>query len=63
MMMSIKKAKAELQKLKDIVKPERQKFFMRIHGETEAETLARYGIDDWPEGATFWEIWPEELNV
>jgi hypothetical protein len=61
-MTSVKKAKAELQKLKDIVKPERQEFFMRIHGETEAEALARYRVDEWPEGAIFWEILPDELN-
>ena len=62
-MTSVRSAKAELQKLKDIVKPQRQTMFMRIHGETEVETLARYGIDQWPEGAIFCEIWPDELNV
>jgi hypothetical protein len=62
-MTSVKKARAELQKLKDIVKPERQKFFMRVIGETEAEALARYGIDEWPEGAIFSDICPHELGV
>jgi hypothetical protein len=46
-----RKARAELQKLKEIVKPMRQEVFMRIHGETETEGLARYRLDEWPEGA------------
>jgi hypothetical protein len=61
--MSIKKAKVELQKLRNIVKPDRQELFMRVHGETEAEALARYGIDEWPNGAIFFDIHPDELGV
>jgi hypothetical protein len=61
--MSVKKAWFEIQKLKDIVKPRRQEMFMRIHGETEAEALVRYGIHEWPDGAVFVEIYPDELGV
>jgi hypothetical protein len=48
---SVRKAKAQLQKLKDIVRPKRREVFMRIHGETEADALARYEIDEWPDGS------------
>jgi hypothetical protein len=41
---SVTKAKTEFQKLKKIVKPDRQEMFMRIHGETETEALKRYVI-------------------
>jgi hypothetical protein len=61
--MSVRKAKAELQKLRNIVKPDRQELFMRVHGETEAEALARYGIDEWPDGARFVDIYQDELGV
>jgi hypothetical protein len=61
--MSVRKAKAELQKLKNIIRPERQDLFMRVHGETEAAALARYGLEQWPEGAIFYYIWPDELGV
>jgi len=36
---------------------------LRVIGETDAEGLARYGIDEWPEGAIFCDIWPDELKV
>jgi len=37
--------------------------FLRVVGETDAEGLARYRIDEWPEGAIFCNISPDELNV
>jgi hypothetical protein len=52
--MSIRKAKLELQKLKEVVAPKRPPgTYLRIEGETEGEALARYGIAEWPDDARF----------
>jgi hypothetical protein len=52
--MSIRKAKLELQKLKEVVAPNRgPETYLRIEGETEGEALARYGIAEWPGDARF----------
>lgn len=48
--MSIRKAKRELQKLREVVAPKRPpEIYLRIEGETEDESLVRYGIAEWPE--------------
>jgi hypothetical protein len=53
-LMSVRKAKLELQKLKQVVAPKRSPaIYLRIEGETEGEALARYGISEWPEDARF----------
>jgi hypothetical protein len=62
--MSVRKAKAELENLRDIVAPRQGiRVFLMVVGETEAEGLARYGIDEWPDGAIFVDIHPDELGV
>jgi hypothetical protein len=61
---SVRKAKAELKKLRDTVAPKREaQVFLRVVGETEAQALARCNIDKWPEGAVFADIHPDELGV
>jgi hypothetical protein len=61
---SVRKAKAELKNLRDVVGPKQGiQVFLRVVGETDAEGLARYRIDEWPEGAIFCNISPDELNV
>src|SRR5262245_10774654 len=52
--MSIRKAKRQLQKLKESVAPKRllsQEIFFKFEDETEAESLARHGLEEWPEDA------------
>src|SRR4051794_39116078 len=56
--MNVKKAKQELQKLREAVAPKRQspEFFIRVEGETEAEALSRHGLEEWPEDARFIQL-------
>jgi hypothetical protein len=58
--MSVRKAKLELQKLREVVAPKRPpETYLRIEGETEGEALARYDIDEWPEdGGSFISVAP-----
>jgi hypothetical protein len=53
--MNVRKAKIELQKLRETVAPKRQspEIFIRVEGETEAEALRRHGLEEWPEDARF----------
>jgi len=52
--MNIRKARAELNKLKEAAAPvppvKPQTFFVRYDDETNTQALARYGLDAWPEG-------------
>jgi hypothetical protein len=57
--MSIRKARRDLQKLKESVAPMRpllQQIFIRYQDKTEIETLACHGLDEWSEDATIVEL-------